>query len=157
MKIRALSILILGLITLLSCSNDTDDIEQDSRVRILVENSPWAFQDYKLISVIERNNSKLTEEELENFIEKSITGATLSFNADGTGQSKSGTSDVTNTWTWTLNKNEIQSIWDNPEGTMTTWTNVEISSTQFKFEEDALNFIDEEGNNIKWHGTYTCN
>ena len=156
MKIRILSILILGIITLFSCSNDNDD-EQDSRINILVENSPWAYQDYKLIAVIERNNSTLTEEELENFIDETTTGSTIMFNADGTAMAKSGTSDITNTWTYTLNKNEILSIWDDPKGTIATFKNVEISSTQLRFEEDALNFIDDEGNNIKWYGTYTCN
>ncbi len=141
--------------SIFSCAKDDNDIEQDIRKNILVENSPWVYQSYKLISVIERNNSTLTEEELESFIDKTTKGSTLTFNSDGTGLSKSGTGDKTNTWTWTLNKNEIQSIWDNPKGTITTFKNVEISSTQFKFEEDALNFVDEEGNNISWYGAYT--
>jgi len=156
MKTCVLSILLLSLIALFSCSEDSDDIEQDNRMQLLIENSPWAFQDYSLISIIERNNSALTEEELEKFIEKTITGSTLSFQADGTGFSKSGTSDVTNNWSWTLNKNEVQSIWDT-NGRITTWRNVEISSTRLRFESESLNFIDEEGNNIQWYGYYTCN
>jgi len=153
--IKIFLIAIILLASIFSCAKDDNDIEQDIRKNILVENSPWTYQNYKVIAITERNGSILTEEELEEFIDKSTTGSTLSFNADGTGISKSRTSDLTNTWTWTLNKNEIQSIWNDPKGTISTFKNVEISSSQFKFQQDALNFVDKEGNNIKWYGTYT--
>ncbi|RPD97993.1 hypothetical protein EGM88_07465 [Aureibaculum marinum] len=154
MKIRILTLIIIWISIIFSCSKDRNDIETDNRFDILVENSPWTYHDYKLIAVIDRTGFTITDEEIEELAAESAKGVTLTFKADGTGMAISGTTKESNTWLWTLKNNEIELIWDQPKGTVETFKNVEISNTQLKFEENAWR-IDKDGNKLKWYGAYT--
>lgn len=152
LKTSLLFLFVLGFCTISACSKDNDQ-DKPSQKELLVDNSPWNYKSFELIEVIEDNGSTVSEEEIEEWIDSFANGLSLTFRADGSGQSDSSTNnEETAIWDWQL-KNNNEVVLYHPDQKQEVLKIVTLSSTKFTFESETWR-PDKDGNKVVFYGRY---
>ncbi len=125
-------------VVLTSCSSDDDsnlvENENLTQTEILVNGSPWNFNNVEVITV-ERNDLELTNEELKN-ISQQNTFPQFIFNSNGTVLISNNGNEITADFI-IVNNNMTLIAPDNSEFEL---INIEISESEFSYEQqfDAI-------------------
>ena len=138
-KISLEVISVFLLVVLIACQSDDENIKSSTE-RILVENSPWSFNRYELINIIDPGDGNFTKEDVENFYNTYNDGSQVNYYENGSGliTLKNG---ETNEWLWRItNNNEMEITID--------INNVNI----FKFNVSITELILESRNEGYGHG-----
>lgn len=96
-------IILFFLVTLfISCNSD--DNSEPSTINLLTENSPWIFDHYQMLNIVDAGSSVITQQEIENDINSSLNGLSLTFNQDGSGFTSS-VGEPNENWDWEIMSN----------------------------------------------------
>lgn len=153
MQLRITAILILGLITVCSNPMDTDNKTQN-RAELLVQKSPWTFDGYKVIKILDKGNADVNDSLLKFWVYDNSYSVKITFNDNGTGTYIDRKRDQTITFQWTLTENEIDIKLNLLNAGALIYKNVEITNTQFKFEKEDYGF-DKDKNKVTFYGVYS--
>ncbi|WP_179018539.1 hypothetical protein [Winogradskyella forsetii] len=135
-KMKLFFTLFIGL-TILSCSSDDGDDNQQTLSELLINSSPWIFSSYDFIEVTEDNGTPnvLTEMEIENEVTSDFNGISMNFNADGSGGYFSGDNLILS-WNWNLNGNNIiLSEFEDSEIDDVLLMDIQIENDIFSYEQ----------------------
>ena len=83
-KISLMVISIFLLVVLIACQSDDENIKSSTE-RILVENSPWTFNRFELINIIDPGDGNFTKEDVENFYNTYSKGSEVTYYENGSG------------------------------------------------------------------------
>jgi hypothetical protein len=140
MKKLNLFFTILFITLIFSCSSDDNNATELSITELLVQNSPWTFNHYKLINIIDSGNSDFTQADIENDINQNVGGNVLTFDEDGSGSSFLP-EEGTDTWQWEIiNSNQLKITYDGGNGESDTFENISVSTSQFTVESESVSF-----------------
>ncbi len=104
---RNFSIAFWFLFLIVSCSDDSGDTpepqpETDRRqADLVIDGSPWTFDQYVLLNVLERNGSALTDQEIADLGAAAYGEVVLTFNANGSG-TETGFDPIPSNFFWDL-------------------------------------------------------
>jgi hypothetical protein len=153
MQLKITAILILGLITL--CSSPKDRVsETQNTTELLVQKSPWTFDSYKVIKILNKGNADVNESLLKYWVYNNSYSVKITFNDNGTGTYNDTQKNKEIIFQWTLTENEIDIKLNRANAGALIYKNVEISSTQFKFEKEDYGF-DKDKNKVTFYGVYS--
>ncbi len=142
-KLNLLLGILIGL-TILSCSSDNNDNPQFTTEEELVQGSPWTFDHYEMLDILDAGNSNLTQTEIENETNISYAGQVLTFYNDGTGSATfpSDEEDDNATWQWDIvNENQLQLTFDD-ESTF-IFENIAVSNSQLILQIETVTYDDD--------------
>jgi hypothetical protein len=143
-KLNLLLGIIIGL-TILSCSSDdNNDNEELSMSELLTQNSPWTFDHYEMLSILDSGNSDLTQTEIENETDIAYAGQVLTFNSDGTGNATfpSDQEDDNEIWQWQIiNENQLQLTFDG--GQTSILENITVSNSQLTIQIESVTYDED--------------
>lgn len=94
--------LLIGFM-ILSCSSDdsNNDDPQSTTADLLIQGSPWTFDHYEMISIIDGGNSTMTQQEIETQTNQELSGSQINFSPNGTGFS-SINGVIESDWEWEI-------------------------------------------------------
>jgi len=148
-KLSLLITLIFGML-ILSCSSDENDNPSNlSKPELLIKNSPWTFNQYELLNVIDAGTSTMTQQEIENDYNMKYSGFMYTFNENGVGyvSSQWGTFN----WQWEIiNSNQLRINWE--MGDVDILDNLNVTESQFDYEAVSITFDDSANSQIKHFG-----
>ena len=151
-KLNLLLGILIGL-TILSCSTDEkNDNPELSMAELLIQNSPWAFDHYELINIIDAGNSDFTQTDIENDVNSRENSTILTFNQNGIGfVSISGGGTVN--WNWEIiNGNQLKLIHN--EANSSILENLSVSSTQLIFDVESVTYDQNVHYEVLHNGKY---
>ncbi len=149
-KLNLLLTIIIGL-SILSCSS-SDDHPQLSMSELLTQNSPWTFNHYEMINIIDAGNSSFAQSDVENSINQSNSGNIVTFNEDGTGSSFLP-NEGTDNWQWEIvNDNQLKLTYDS--GDVEIFENISVSSSQLFIEIESVVFDEIAIYEVTHYGKY---
>ena len=129
--------LLVGFLVL-SCSSDDDNEPQVLMEELLINGSPWTFDHYELISIIDSGNSNYTQTDIENYTDDSQNGNIVIFKSDGTGSS-SLPNEGTDNWGWEIvNNNQLKLNFGSGESDILE--NITVTSSQMVIEEQSVSY-----------------
>jgi len=140
-KITLVAGLLFGLVLFNSCSSDDDTADVVAEVQledVMVQNSPWTFNHYELINVVNAGTSTMTPAEIESDMNLQLAGFTLIFNQDGTGETviegEEGES-----WTWVIeNGDDLRIVY--PGNFSDEYLNLSLLNSQLKMESESITY-----------------
>jgi len=124
-----------------SCSSDdnnTDAVVEVQLEEAMVQNSPWTFDHYELINIVNTGTSTMTAAQIQSDMNLELNGFTLVFNEDGTGVTVIEGEESEN-WTWVIeNENDlrIQFTGENVD----LYSNLSFVNSQLKMESESVTF-----------------
>ncbi len=136
-KVNLLLIIFIGLL-ISSCSSGDDNTELSTE-KILVQNSPWTFDHYEIIGVVDVINIDFTMKGLESEVNQKVSGNVFNFNLDGTG-SRFFPEEETSFFQWEILKNNQLKITFNGGSIRTVFKELKVSSSQLTFEAESVSF-----------------
>ncbi len=136
-KLKLFAGLLICILLLNACSSD-DDNNQHTIDELLTANSPWTFNYYEMINIIDAGNSSFTQEDIENETNISNSDVTVTFNEDGSGSSFTP-GEGTDSWDWEIiNNNQLKIIFDGGETSI--FENFNVTSSQLTIETESVSF-----------------
>ncbi len=139
MKNLTIFYLLISLV-LTSCSSDNSNDNQQSITDLIVQNSPWTFNHYQLLDIVDAGNSTMTQQEIENDVDTSLIDYTLTFNQDGSGNTYLP-NEGTETWQWEiLTNNQLKITYDNSNGENDIYNNLNVTSSELTIEYQSVTF-----------------
>jgi len=143
--------LTISSLTFFSCSSDDDTVL--SKEEILVQNSPWTFNHYEMINIIDAGNSDFTQTDIESDINQVVSGTILIFNSDRTGSTFTP-GEGTDTWDWEiLNDADLKISYDGTTDS-DTFENLSITSSQLIIEAESVSFDEVALFEVLHYGKY---
>jgi len=148
--------LILGILigfTILSCSSDNDSNDPESTMsELLIQGSPWTFDHYEMVNIIDAGNSNFTQTDIENDVNLRENGITLTFNQNGICLVTIPNYGTDN-WNWEIaNSNQLKLTF---EGAYTNiFENLNVSSNQLIFEGQSVSYDVSVQYEVMHYGKY---
>jgi len=147
-----------GVLLFSSCSKDNEDDSDNNNLtdtELLVRKSPWNFNYFELIHIVDSNGTSLTQQEIENHINQEMNGISYNFEDDSTGRSMvNGVEQAT--WNWYIANNKLTLIIP-PPNSITQVLDFEVSATQFYFESQAHIYDEEINVTVYLYGKFVYN
>ncbi len=153
-KLNLLLSILIGL-TILSCTSDDDnDSPQTSMSELLTQNSPWTFNHFEMINIIDSGNSNFTQQDIETNINQEVNGQTVGFNSDGTGYTTIQ-GNVESNWEWEIvNGNQLKIIFDLANNETEVYENFSVSSTELVLDYQAVSYDENAMYEVLHYGKY---
>lgn len=152
-KLNLLIGILVGL-TILSCSSDdNNDNLQLSMSELLTKNSPWTFDRYEMLNIIDAGNSDFTKSEIENEINLLYNEQILNFNADGTGSAVFPNDEADIIWQWKIvNENQLQLSYE--AGDSNIIENISVSNSQLIIKIESVTYDEDVVYEVLHLGNY---
>jgi len=148
-------IFIIVLILLLGSCSESEDLNEEVKIEtnsdILTSKSPWQFERFTLIRIMEKENDTITEENVMKIVNDSYKGLALNFKKDGTGFTVFPGDDDHN-WTWSFNRQDeicFNEVCDDEK-----MVEVKLIDDGFQFTQTSFSPEDENGNSALCVGRY---
>lgn len=160
-KLNLLIGLLIGFM-ILSCSSDDSNNNDDppqSTIGVmevlLVQGSPWTFDHYEMISIIDGGNSTLTQQEIEAQTNQDLSGNQISFFQNGTGfTSVNGA--IESNWEWEIiNQNQLKITYSGND--FEIMDNLTVSSNELRVEYVGVTYDLDTDYEVLHNGTYFYN
>ncbi len=144
-------IILFFLVTLfISCNSD--DNSEPSTINLLTENSPWIFDHYQMLNIVDAGSSVITQQEIENDINSSLNGLSLTFNQDGSGFTSS-VGEPNENWDWEImSNNQLKIIYVG--GEFEIFNNLNVTSTLLKMELESVTYDSNANYEVSHYGIY---
>ena len=151
-KLNLIYGLLIGLMIFTSCSKDENT--QLTKEELLVQNSPWTFDYYELINIVNQGNSTLTQQELETDMNQEIFGATISFSQNGTGSNSIQGGNISS-WEWEITEfNELKLTFNGDITDNYILNNIKVTENEFIYEEQVLTDDSSAGLSVIHYGEF---
>ena len=143
---------ILFLLFTLFISCNSDDSSESSTINLLTENSPWTFDHYQMLNIVDAGSSVITQQEIEDDINSSLHGLSLTFNPDGSGFTSS-VGEPNENWEWEIiSNNQLKIIYDG--GEFEIFNNLNVTSTLLKMELESVTYDSDVNYEVSHYGIY---
>jgi len=153
MKKLNLLLIIFIVLSILACSSDDNNDTQFSKEELLIQNSPWTFNHYEMINIVDAGNSDFTQTDIETDINQVVSGNVLTFNSNGTGSSFTP-GEGTDTWQWEIiNNNQLKILFDGTTES-STFENLNVSSSQLVIESESVSYDAVVGFEVLHYGKF---
>ena len=152
MKKLNLFIGVLIVFIFFSCSSDDSPEQQLTLKESLIQGSPWTYNHYELINIIDSGNSDFTQTDIENYTNESQNGNVITFNNNGTGSSFLP-NEGTDSWQWEIiNDNELKLTFDS--GNTSIIENISATTTQMVIEIESVSYDEDVQYEILHYGKF---
>ena len=150
LKLMKKTILFLLFTLFISCNSD--DSSESSTINLLTENSPWTFDHYQMLNIVDAGSSVITQQEIEDDINSSLNGLSLTFNPDGSGFTSS-VGEPNENWEWEIiSNNQLKIIYDG--GEFEIFNNLNVTSTLLKMELESVTYDSDVNYEVSHYGIY---
>ena len=145
-------LILIGYLTF--CFNTTvADKETYLNQDVLVNNSPWSFESYELLKIINKQDADVNEALIKFWVYDNSQTIESTFYNNGTGKFIDTAKNQIVSFKWTLKNNEMEIILDLNNSPRVVYENMELSESQFKFEKEDIGF-DKKDIPERFYGTY---
>jgi len=149
-----ISIILFAFLLFTSCSVEDLIKEEPDNTEILVSNSPWKFESFKLAWATKTEKDTITDQEIEREVNDSYKDLEFTFNADGTGQTTAPNAEVEFlVWDWFFDGSN--KICFGATCGADSFTSIQLSENSFSFDLTAGAPSNTEGEKIIYSGRYT--
>ncbi|NCO64935.1 MAG: hypothetical protein COZ17_13945 [Flavobacteriaceae bacterium CG_4_10_14_3_um_filter_33_47] len=150
-KQNLLLAIIIGFLSL-ACSSDNNDEPQLSIKDLLTQGSPWTFNHYEMINIIDAGSSNFTQTDIQNDVNSRENGTVITFNQNGTG-SVFIPNEGTDNWDWEIiNGNQLKLTFDGINSDILE--NLNVSSNQLIIETESVSYDEDVQYEVLHNGKY---
>lgn len=152
MKKLNLFIGLLIVLTIFSCSSDNNDEPKLTMEELLIQGSPWTFDHYEMLNILDAGNSNYNKSDIETDINLAVNGEIIKFNSNGTG-SVTLPEDGTDTWEWEIvNGNQLKLTFASGESDIIE--NIIFKSSKMIIEGQSVSYDDQAKYEVLHNGKY---
>ncbi|UKM65052.1 hypothetical protein GSB9_01614 [Flavobacteriaceae bacterium GSB9] len=154
-KLKVFIGFLIGFV-IFSCSSESNDQSQQlAKEELLVQGSPWTFEHYKMINLIDAGNSTMTQQEIETKTNLDVSGNQISFSQNGTGFT-SINGNTESIWEWEIIKqNQLKIIFCEDE--FEIYDNLTVSSNELMIVYEAATYDPDAEYEVLHNGKYFYN
>jgi hypothetical protein len=144
--------LILVLTTFLSCNSD--DNTELSTIELITQNSPWSFDHYEMLNIVNSGSSNITQQEIETDINSSLLNLTLTFNTDGSGFA-SFPNEPNENWQWEIMpNNQLKLTYDISNQDYELFYNLNVTESHMIMEMESVTYDSDANYEVSHYGKY---
>lgn len=151
-KLNSVFILFFTTLFFVSCSSGDNNVEAEAQLeQVLVQKTSWIFNHYEMINIINAGNSNLTQIQIESDMNAQLSGFTLIFNEDRTGETRIEGEESEN-WTWSIeNGSDLKILYAGNFSDV--YSNLSIVNGQLKMEAESVTYDSVANFEVRHYGS----